>query len=184
MVILGYFLPFYPPKKPWKFWKMKKFAGDIIILHMFTKNHNDMMYGSWDTEWDRQKFFSFWAIVCHFTSPHLMIPNVKILMKKKKMPVNIILLHINEDNMICGSSNIRCDKQEFSTFLTIFLPFQLFDKLENQNFNMEKNTWRYYHSTNINNSINNSQWCMVPQIWSAIDRIFCHFGPFFALLPP
>ena len=25
---------------------------------------------------------------------------------------------------------------------------------------------------------------MVPQIWSATDRIFCHLGPFFALLPP
>ena len=25
---------------------------------------------------------------------------------------------------------------------------------------------------------------MVPQIWSATDRIFCHFGLFFALLPP
>ena len=25
---------------------------------------------------------------------------------------------------------------------------------------------------------------MVPEIWSATDRIFCHFGPFFALLPP
>ena len=21
-------------------------------------------------------------------------------------------------------------------------------------------------------------WCMVPEIWSATDRIFCHFGPF------
>ena len=27
-------------------------------------------------------------------------------------------------------------------------------------------------------------WCMVPQIWSAMDKIFCHFGLFFALLPP
>ena len=27
-------------------------------------------------------------------------------------------------------------------------------------------------------------WCMVPEIWSMIDRIFCHFGLFFALLPP
>ena len=26
-------------------------------------------------------------------------------------------------------------------------------------------------------------WCMVPEIWSATDRNFCHFGPFFALLP-
>ena len=25
---------------------------------------------------------------------------------------------------------------------------------------------------------------MVPEIWSATDRIFCQFGPFFALLPP
>ena len=26
--------------------------------------------------------------------------------------------------------------------------------------------------------------CMVPEIWSAIDRIFCHFGLlFFAILP-
>ena len=26
--------------------------------------------------------------------------------------------------------------------------------------------------------------CLVPEIWSATDRIFCHSGPFFALLPP
>ena len=25
---------------------------------------------------------------------------------------------------------------------------------------------------------------MVPEIWSATDIIFCHSGPFFALLPP
>ena len=25
--------------------------------------------------------------------------------------------------------------------------------------------------------------CIVPEIWSMADRIFCHFGPFFALLP-
>ena len=27
-------------------------------------------------------------------------------------------------------------------------------------------------------------WCMIPEIWSATDIIFCHSGPFFALLPP
>ena len=26
-------------------------------------------------------------------------------------------------------------------------------------------------------------WCMVPEIWSATDRIFCHSEPFLALLP-
>ena len=25
---------------------------------------------------------------------------------------------------------------------------------------------------------------MVPEIWSTTDSIFCHSGPFFALLPP
>ena len=25
---------------------------------------------------------------------------------------------------------------------------------------------------------------MVPEIWSETDKMFCHFGPFFALLPP
>ena len=36
---------------------MEKSAGDVIILYMCTKNHNYMMYGSWDTECDRQNFF-------------------------------------------------------------------------------------------------------------------------------
>ena len=27
-------------------------------------------------------------------------------------------------------------------------------------------------------------WCMIPEIWSLTDRIFCHFGLFFAFLPP
>ena len=27
-------------------------------------------------------------------------------------------------------------------------------------------------------------WCIIPEIWSAIDRIFCHSGPILALLPP
>ena len=27
-------------------------------------------------------------------------------------------------------------------------------------------------------------WCMVPEIWSMTERIFCHFGPFFSLFTP
>ena len=27
-------------------------------------------------------------------------------------------------------------------------------------------------------------WSMIPEIWSATDRTFCHFGSFFALFPP
>ena len=42
------FLP--PPLKIQKIEEMKKKAGDIIILHMLTKNHNHMRYRSRDTE--------------------------------------------------------------------------------------------------------------------------------------
>ena len=34
--------------------EMKKNAGDIIILHMCTKNHDHMMYDSWDMVRKRQ----------------------------------------------------------------------------------------------------------------------------------
>ena len=49
LVIMGHFLPFYSSPKTLKnqnFEKMKKIAGDITILHMCTKNHNQMRYGS------------------------------------------------------------------------------------------------------------------------------------------
>ena len=49
LVILDHFLPFYPPNHPknQNFEKMKR-TGDIIILHMHTKNNNHMMYSSWN----------------------------------------------------------------------------------------------------------------------------------------
>ena len=50
---MGYFLPFYSPKNQ-NFEKMKKMPGDIIILHMCTKNYDQMMYGSWDMVRDGQ----------------------------------------------------------------------------------------------------------------------------------
>ena len=48
---IGNFRSFFallPPKNPknQKFEKMKNIAGDIIILHICTKNYNHMMYGS------------------------------------------------------------------------------------------------------------------------------------------
>ena len=83
-VILGHFLPSYPPNKQenQNFKTMKKASWDVIILHMCTKNHNHMMYASWDMEYDRYTFLSFWAISCPFTP--LFPPKVKIWKKHKK----------------------------------------------------------------------------------------------------
>ena len=69
--IMGHFLPFtLPPKnqKKQNFEKMKILPRDIIILHKCTKNHSHMRYSSWDMEWDRQTFLSFWVIFYLYTT--------------------------------------------------------------------------------------------------------------------
>ena len=48
---------------------MEKESGDVIILHMCTKNHNHIMYAFWDMECDWYCFLSFWTIFCPFL-PH------------------------------------------------------------------------------------------------------------------
>ena len=71
----------YNNPKYQKFEKMKKASGDVINLHLCTKNHNHVMYaswdmecnkhnmtyGSWDMDCDRQNFWSFLAIFGPFT---------------------------------------------------------------------------------------------------------------------
>ena len=61
---------------------MKKLVWDIILL-VCTKNHNNMILGSWDTKWNRHIFLSFWATFYPFPLP-LMILIIKILKKWKK----------------------------------------------------------------------------------------------------
>ena len=68
-VISGQFLPFYLTHD-WKnqnFEEKKKNPGDIIILHKCNKNHDHMLYCSWDMAGNCCNFyFSFWAIFCPF----------------------------------------------------------------------------------------------------------------------
>ena len=55
-VIWDSFLPFYPSNNPknQNFEKMKKTPGDIIILHVCTRNYDQMMYGSRGMVQDRR----------------------------------------------------------------------------------------------------------------------------------
>ena len=83
-VILDHFLPF-TPLIIWKIKilkKWKKTLGDIIILHKCTKNHDHMLYCSWDMVCDRCNYFSFWAIFCPFI--HLTARKIKIWKKWKR----------------------------------------------------------------------------------------------------
>ena len=58
---------------------------------------------------------------------------------------------------------------------------------KNQNFENIKQTSKdimILHMSTKNDNPMMYGYGMVPEIVSAIDRIFCHFGPFFALIPP
>ena len=95
------------------FWKNEKtFTGDLIILHICTKNHNHMRYSSWDTEWDI--FLSFWII---------------------------LQLHItNDDHMMYGSWDIKQHRHDFLSIWAIFCLFTPSNNPENQNFEKMKKT--------------------------------------------
>ena len=96
LIISGLFCTVILLKTPnIKIAEMKKFPGDII-LHMCTKNHHHMIYGSWDTEWDKQNFLPFWAISCPFTTYRQKSQKSKFWKrKKKKMSADIAILYVH-----------------------------------------------------------------------------------------
>ena len=109
--------------KEWKK-KKKKIGGDIIILHIWTKNLNHMMYGSWDTKREWQNFLSIWAIFCPFTI--LTNRKIKILKIQKallEMPSFFHMCTKNHNHMMYGSWDIDFDRHNFLSFWVIFCPF-------------------------------------------------------------
>ena len=63
----GIFFAFYPPNSPknQNFKKWNKTPGDTIILNKCTKDHDHMLYCSWDMARDKCNcYFSFWAFFC------------------------------------------------------------------------------------------------------------------------
>ena len=73
---------------------MKKTPGDNIILHKCTKNHDLMLYCSWDMVCGRCNcYFSFWAIFCPFTS--LTAQKLKIFKKWKNcLEISSFYIHV------------------------------------------------------------------------------------------
>ena len=72
---------------------------------------------------------SFWVIFCFFTTTPQSLMIWKIKFKKKwKKCLEILYFYaymctINEDHVIYGSWNIKCDIQKFLSFWDIFCPF-------------------------------------------------------------
>ena len=89
-------------------------------------------------------------------------------------------LHIctkNNNHMTYSSWYMEWGRQNPLSFWANFCPFILLATQKIKIFkNLKKNRWIYHKMMII--------WCIVPDIWNATDRSFCHFGLFFALLPP
>ena len=122
---------------------------------MCTKNGNHMMYASWDMEYNRHKFLTFWAIFCLYTP--LLSPKIKIWNKFKKTSRYYPITHVYHKWRLHDVWFLRhkARQTEFFIILGHFLPFNLPNNLKNQNFEkMKKNIWTYFilhlHTTNDN----------------------------------
>ena len=115
--------------------------GVIIIWHKCTKNHDHMLYSSWDMARDRCNFFSFWPIFCPFCPPNS--PKNQNLIKKKKTPGDIIILHkCTQKSRSYALLFLRYGAWQMQLIFFIlghFLPFYLPNSLKNEIFKkMEK----------------------------------------------
>ena len=89
---------------------MKKTAGDLIILHKCTKNHDHVLYCSWDMVHDRCNYFNFGLFL------NRLPPNSPKNQNKKKLKNawRFIIPHMctkNWDQMIYGSWDLVHDRQ-------------------------------------------------------------------------
>ena len=127
LVILGQFLPFYSPKNPknQNFEKWKKLL-EVLSFYICAPKIAIIWFTVPKIRSETQNFLSLWAILCPFTSP-VMILNINILKKSKKyleiLSFYTYMRTINEDHMMYGSWNIRCDRHKFLTFWATFYPF-------------------------------------------------------------
>ena len=103
----------------------------------------------------------------------------------KKIARDIFILHIcnqNHNHMIYSSSNMEWHRQNILSFWIIFC---LFTPLTTWKINILKKWKKQLEMSTFDTYVQKITiiWYMLPDIWSAKDRIFSNFRPFFALLP-
>ena len=158
--ILGYFLPLYPLNNPkiQNFEKIKKFSGDIIVLHKCTKNHENVLHWSWDMMCDGCYFhFSSWAFFFLPFHPPSNPKNQNLKKKKKKK-----------------------GQEHFLLFWPIFCPcapLRTQIKIKKKN---EKSTGRYHHFTHVYHKWQSYDvWFLRYGVqWTEFFVILDHFFPF------
>ena len=101
--------------------KTPKTSGDIIILHMCTKNHNHMVNCSWDMARDGCNCYFF--ILGYFLPFYIPNSPEKNSQKWKKTPGDTIILHKctkNYGHMVSCSWHMACEECNYFLFWAIF----------------------------------------------------------------
>ena len=163
--------------------KKKKTLKDFNILHMRNINDNHMMYGSWDMKCNKQNFLSFRVMFCPFTP--LTSQKITIFLKMTTTPGDIIILHkctINDNHMIYGFRDMKCNSQNILWFWAIFCHFT---PLTTQKIKILKKK-NHLEISSFHTSVPKIMiiYYNVPVIGQMTDVIVnFHFGLFFTVLP-
>ena len=117
-VILKYFLPFYPLFFS-LFWKNEQ--NTWRYYHFTHLYHKLQSYNVWFLRhqvW--KKFLSFWIIFCLFTP--ITTQKIQILYNKKNSWIyyHFHMCTINDNHIMYGSWDIKCNRHNFLSFWTIF----------------------------------------------------------------
>ena len=140
-----------------------------------------MIYSSWDIECDRLKL----VIMGHFLpfySPTLKTQKIIILKKwKKLLEISSFYTSIPKTTIIWGTvPEIRSEN-----FLSFWSNFCHFTPLTTRKIKILKKWNKHLEMSSFYTCVPKITiiWSMLPEIWNTTDIIFCHFGPFCALLP-
>ena len=126
----------------------------------------------WQTD-----FFVMLNQFCSFSL--LTTKKIKIKKKMEKTPGDIIILHkctINYHHMMYGSWDMKCDRQNFLSFWTIFCPFTL---LTTWKIKILKN-WKKRLEISFYTSVLKTMRYTIPEIcnfYFSFWAIFCPFTP-------
>ena len=157
---------------------MKKITGDIIILHMCTKNRNHMRYSSWDKAWD--KFvLSFWAIFYPLPLPAVRNhkkwkkPTGDVKLEQQKYAIKWCML-----TQVWSATDITfCHFRSFFALLPHYWPRKL---IFGKNV---KSDWRYYPFTHVHHkSRSYDAWFLRYKVQRT--KFFVILGHFLPFCPP
>ena len=187
-------MPFYPTYGPRKSKFSKKWKKHLKILS-FCK-HKWWSYDLWVLRYGVQQT-EFFVILDHFLPFYPPNNQKNQNFEMKKLPWDINILHrcnINDNHMTYSSWETECNGQNFLSFWTIFCKFwteffvildHFFQKiLTTQKIKIwTRKPLKYYHFTHVYHKWQSYDvWLLRYGVCDG--RTFCHFGPFFALLPP